>query len=108
MAETLRSVLASLPQERQAAIAKQTELLIAEEMTLRDLRKAREYSQHAVSERLHVNQSEVSKIEKRTDMYLSTLRDYIESLGGELDIIAKFPDRPPVRISQFEHLACTS
>lgn len=108
MAITLTDFIASLPLEEQEAINLEAEKLIAEEMTLRDLRKAREYSQHAVSERLHVNQSEVSKIEKRTDMYLSTLRDYIESLGGELDIIAKFPDRPPVRISQFEQLACTS
>lgn len=106
MAETLKSVLASLPQERQAAIAKQTEMLIAEEMTLRDLRKAREFSQQAIGEKLHINQSEVSKIERRTDVYLSTLRDYIESLGGELDIVARFPDRPPVRINQFETLAC--
>lgn len=106
MAETLRSVLASLPKARQESIARQAEMLIAEEMTLRELRKAQAYSQQVVSEKLNVNQSEISKIERRTDMYISTLRAYIESLGGELDIIAKFPDHPPVRINQFEHLAC--
>ena len=105
MTETLKSVLASLPKDRQAAIANQTNRLIAEEMTLRDLRKALEYSQQVVSEKLNVNQSEISKIEHRTDMYISTLRSYIEAMGGELDIIAKFPDRPPIRINQFEQLA---
>lgn len=106
MAITLTDFIASLPVDEQEAINSEAEKLIAEEMTLRDLRKAREYSQQAVGEKLHVNQSEVSKIERRTDMYLSTLRDYIESLGGELDIVARFPDRPPVRINQFETLAC--
>jgi len=105
MAETLESVLASLPKERQVAIAEQTRKLIAEEMTLRQLRKARERSQRTVGEILNINQTAVSKIERRTDMYVSTLRSYIEAMGGELDIIARFPDRPPVRINQFEELA---
>ncbi len=52
---------------------------------------------------LHINQSAVSKLERRTDMYLSTLRSYIEAMGGELEIIARFPDRA-VRITQFEAL----
>lgn len=105
MAETLESVLASLPEEQQVAIAEQTRKLIAEEMTLRQLRKARERSQQTVGEILNINQTAVSKIERRADMYVSTLRSYIEAMGGELDIIARFPDRPPVRISQFEELA---
>ncbi len=50
---------------------------------------------------LEIAQSEVSKIEHRTDLYLSTLRSYIEAMGGELDIIARFPDGA-IRVSQFE------
>lgn len=105
MAETLESVLASLPKAQQAAITEKTNQLIAEEMTLQELRKARARSQQTVGEILQINQTAVSKIERRTDMYVSTLRSYIEAMGGELDIIARFPDRPPVKINQFEELA---
>jgi hypothetical protein len=100
----LEDYIASLPQQEQLAIQKVTERLIAEEMTLQALRKARSHSQIRVGEKLKVNQSEVSKIERRTDLYVSTLRHYIEAVGGELEIVARFPDRPPVKISQFEDL----
>jgi transcriptional regulator with XRE-family HTH domain len=67
------------------------------------LRKAREQSQEAVAKQLHIKQAAVSKLERRTDMYLSTLRSYIEAMGGKLEIIARFPNRA-VRISQFQSL----
>ncbi len=105
MAETLESVIAALPKEQQEAIAQQTMKLIAEEMSLRELRKARERSQQAVGAILAINQAAVSKIERRTDMYVSTLRSFIEAMGGELEIIARFPDRAPIIINQFEELA---
>ena len=54
-----------------------------------------------MAEKLHINQSAVSKLERRTDMYLSTLRNYIEAMGGTLEIVAHFPNRA-VRITQFE------
>lgn len=104
MAIKLEDYIASLPQEEQIAIQQETEHLIAEELSLQALRKARARSQKQVGERLKVKQAEVSKIERRTDLYVSTLRHYIEAVGGELEIIARFPDRPPVRISQFEDL----
>lgn len=104
MTETLESVLASLPQVQQEEIAQQTLKLIAEEMTLRELRKARERSQQAVGDILAINQAAVSKIERRTDMYVSTLRSFIEAMGGELEIVARFPDRAPIIINQFEEL----
>jgi predicted XRE-type DNA-binding protein len=63
--------------------------------------RARELSQTRLAEVLEIAQSEVSKIEHRTDLYLSTLRSYIEAMGGELDIIARFPDGA-IRVSQFE------
>ena len=95
--------MARLPKKRQQAIKKRTEEVIAEEATLRRLREARERSQVEMAEKLHIKQSAVSKLERRTDMYLSTLRRYIESMGGKLEIIARFPDHA-VRITQFEAL----
>jgi transcriptional regulator with XRE-family HTH domain len=61
-------------------------------MPLDKLRKARSLTQTAVAARLHVDQGSVSKIENRTDMYLSTLREYVEALGGTLELRADFPD----------------
>ena len=72
MAETLESVLAALPKAQQAAITEKTNQLIAVEMTLQELRKARTRSQQTVREILHINQTTVSKIERRTDMDVST------------------------------------
>lgn len=105
MTKTFEQFLQTLPQEEQNAIAQETDRLIAEEMTLQQLRKARARSQEVVGEVLHINQASVSKIERRTDMYVSTLRSFIEAMGGELEIVARFPDQPPVRIKQFEELA---
>ena len=104
MAETLESVLASLPKQQQEAIAEQTQKLIADEMTLRELRKARERSQRAVGEILNINQTAVSKIERRTDMYVSTLRRFIEAMGGELEIVARFAGHS-VKIKNFAELS---
>ncbi len=74
-----------------------------QEMLLHELRQARVVSQEKLAKELHINQSSVSKIEHRTDIYLSTLRNYIEALGGELDIIATFPEGQ-IRINQFHDL----
>jgi DNA-binding XRE family transcriptional regulator len=62
------------------------------EMPLEQLRAARQLTQTNLAQVLGVNQSAVSKMEKRTDMYLSTLRSYIEAMGGTLDIQAVFPE----------------
>lgn len=92
-----------LPAERRARIALDVEREVAE-MPLRELRRARELSQARLAETLEMTQSEVSKIERRTDLYLSTLRSYIEAMGGELEIIARFPDGDAVRVTQFGQL----
>ena len=97
----LDDFMAQLPKERQQAISERAAELIAEEATLRQIREAREHSQIEVAKKLRINQAGVSKLERRTDMYLSTLRGYIEAMGGELEIVARFPDRT-VRITQFE------
>ena len=70
------------------------------EMQLNELRQARALSQVKLAETLHVNQAAVSKIERRTDMYISTLRAYIRAMGGDLEIVAKFPDGE-VKIANF-------
>ena len=103
MAIKLDDYVAKLPKKERRAIEKRTAELIAEEATLRQLREAREQSQVAVAKQLHIKQAAVSKLERRTDMYLSTLRNYVEAMGGELEIVARFPNQT-VRITQFESL----
>jgi DNA-binding XRE family transcriptional regulator len=75
-----------------------------EEMPLRKLRAARELTQENLASVLRVKQSEVSKIERRTDMYLSTLASYVKAMGGTLEIRAAFPNGEVIRINQFESL----
>jgi transcriptional regulator with XRE-family HTH domain len=74
-----------------------------EEMTLDELREARELTQEQLARALKINQAAVSKMERRTDMYLSTLQGVIRAMGGELEIRAVFPDGT-VRINQFQEL----
>jgi DNA-binding XRE family transcriptional regulator len=102
--KTLKEKLASLPLSRRRKIARRTRELIAEEMTMRELRKARNITQVAMARALGVKQEQVSRIEKRTDLHLSTLRRSIEAMGGELILTAKFPDGAPVRLAGFREL----
>ncbi len=102
--KTLKEKLASLPPSRRRKIARRTRELIAEEMTMRELRKARNMTQVAMARALGVKQEQVSRIEKRTDLHLSTLRRSIEAMGGELILTAKFPDGAPVRLTGFREL----
>lgn len=73
-------------------------------MTLRDVRKARELTQERMAELLGIRQDSISKLEKRTDLLLSTLRSYLNAMGGELQLIVEFPDRPPVVITGLAEL----
>jgi len=57
-----------------------------------------------MAKKLKVGQDTVSRVEKRTDMLLSTLSGYVEAMGGELNVVAEFPDRPPVRLQMLEPL----
>jgi hypothetical protein len=98
---SLKDALAKLSDDERAAVAARAEKLVAEEANLRELREARSRSQVEIGRRLGVNQAAVSKLERRADMYVSTLRNYVESMGGELTIIARFPDRDPIEITQF-------
>ena len=73
--------------------------LIAEEMTLRELRHARKLTQMRMAKTLGITQDSVSRLEKRSDLLLSTLRKTIKAMGGELSLVAEFRDRPPVVLS---------
>src|SRR5213593_4497240 len=73
--------------------------LIAEEMTLRELRQARKLTQVRMAKTLGITQDSVSRLEKRSDLLLSTLRKTVEAMGGNLSLIAEFPDRAPVILS---------
>jgi transcriptional regulator with XRE-family HTH domain len=89
------------PSAQKAAAAKTRKML--KEMPLQELRQAHQMSQERMAEILHTKQANVSRIERRTDMYISTLRSYIEAMGGELAIVARFPNGE-VRINQFEDI----
>jgi DNA-binding XRE family transcriptional regulator len=97
-----RELVEALPASRQRKIASRVRRSLAA-MPLEEVRKARQMTQARLADVLGVNQGEVSKIEHRTDMYLSTLAGYVEALGGTLEIRAVFPDRE-MRISQSEEL----
>ena len=73
--------------------------LIAEEMTLRELRRARKLTQVRMARKLGITQDSVSRLEKRSDLLLSTLRKTVKAMGGNLSLVARFPDRAPVVLS---------
>ena len=96
---TLTERLDRLPPARRKKVEERARALIAEEMSLRDLRKARKQTQVRVAKELGINQENVSRIEKRSDLLLSTLSGYVEAMGGTLRLVAEFPDRPPVALT---------
>jgi len=93
-------LMSEIPAGRRQKISRRVQETLAS-MHLDELRKAREMTQLKLAEILDVNQSEISKIEHRTDLYVSTLAQYIAALGGELEIRAVFPNNE-VKITQFE------
>lgn len=99
MATTLKKKMKALSPKRREKIEARAAELIAEEMSLRDLRKAHELTQTRMAEALNMGQDGVSRIEQRSDLLISTLRSYVEAMGGQLHLVAEFPDRPPVHLS---------
>src|ERR1051325_8331625 len=97
--EELRARMSPESRARSHALA----LKLMAEMPLQELRQARRTSQEALAKTLGAKQASISKLERRTDMYVSSLREYVAAMGGELEIIARFPDGV-VRINQFEDL----
>ena len=99
MATNVRDTMKGLSPARRKKIEARAATLIAEEMSLRDLRQALTLTQARMAETLGIGQDGVSRLEKRSDLLLSTLRTYIEAMGGQLSLIAEFPDRAPVPLS---------
>jgi ribosome-binding protein aMBF1 (putative translation factor) len=102
MVKKFSELEAKMSPERRTSIAKKVKEALAE-MPLQDLRNARGLSQKMLAEALHIQQPAIAKIEKRTDMYISTLRSHIEAMGGELEVIARFHDGD-VKISNFSQI----
>lgn len=102
MAKKFAELRAKMAPEAQARVETKAQELLAE-MPLNELRQARGLSQKVLAEVLHVQQPSIAKMEKRTDMYISTLRSHIEAMGGQLDVIARFPDGS-VKISNFSDI----
>ena len=98
MTVSLKAAMSRVAPRRRKGIETRAEALMAEEMTLQDLRKALELTQQNLAERLDVKQESISNLEKRSDLLLSTLRGYIEAMGGDLSLLVRFPDRPPVEL----------
>jgi DNA-binding XRE family transcriptional regulator len=96
MARNVNDIIKALPASRRKRIEQRGVALIAEEMTLQELRRARKLTQERMAEKLHIKQKQISEIEKRTDMHISTLRRTVQAMGGNLSLVVQFPDRPPV------------
>jgi transcriptional regulator with XRE-family HTH domain len=100
MGRTVDEIIAALPKQRRARIDARYRELKDEVESLAALRKAAGKAQTDLAAILKIKQPSVSKIEKQTDMYLSTLRSYVEAIGGELDLIVRLPARRAVRLNR--------
>ena len=100
MAKNYQELRAKMSAEARAVSDSEYQRLV-EEMSLHQLRKARELTQSKIAEELHIGQGDVSKLERRTDMYVSTLTSYLQAVGADLEIRAVFPDGRAVKITQF-------
>jgi DNA-binding XRE family transcriptional regulator len=105
MATTLKQKIAKLPAKRRSKVKARGEQLVAEEVSLQMLRKAMNKTQVDVAKALNVGQDTISRYEQRTDMLLSTLQSYVQAMGGQIDLVARFPNRRPFRIRALEELS---
>lgn len=102
MVKKFEALRAKMTPEAQALSDKKAQGMLSK-IPLRELRQARGLSQKELAEALHIQQPAIAKMEKRTDMYISTLRSHIEAMGGKLEILANFPDGT-VQIDNFSGL----
>ena len=100
MAKKFSTLRAQMSSEAQARAAARAQAMLLE-MQLQDIRKSRNVTQVELAHVLNVEQAAISKLENREDMYVSTLREYIRALGGELQLVAKFPDAE-IKVHNFE------
>ena len=99
MPTNVNDIIKKLSPTQRRKVEARAAQLIAEEMTLRELRQARKLTQIRMAKVLGITQDSVSRLEKRSDLLLSTLRKTVEAMGGNLSLIAEFPDRAPVVLS---------
>jgi hypothetical protein len=99
MPKNVNDIISRLSRTQRRKIETRAAQLIAEEMTLQELRRARKITQLKIAKSLNIGQEGVSKIEKRSDLLISTLRKTIKAMGGKLSLVAEFPDRDPVILS---------
>jgi hypothetical protein len=99
MTKKFTELRGKLAPKRQARVRERTQEML-KEMSLQELRQTRKLSQEVIATILGAKQASISKLAHQTDMYVSTLRSYIEAMGGTLEIVAQFPDGE-VRIKQF-------
>lgn len=105
MGRKLDDVIAGLPEERRERVEARFQELKQEVEGLGELRRLAGKAQADIASALRIKQPSVSKMEKQADMYLSTLRSYVEAMGGQLDLVVRLPSRPPLRI---QHLGDVS
>ncbi|AWN40988.1 XRE family transcriptional regulator [Methylobacterium durans] len=98
MGRNLDDVIAALPEERRDAVEARFQRLKDEVESLGELRRLAGRAQAEIASALQIKQPSVSKIEKQADMYLSTLRSYVEAVGGQLELIVRLPAHAPVRL----------
>lgn len=102
MAVNFKDFLADLPPERRGAIKAMSDQMMAEEVTLAELRKLLKKTQSGVARRMNVRQPQISRLERRPDILVSTLSDYVEAMGGSLRIVVSIPGHDDLRL----HLGC--
>lgn len=101
----LDDVIGKLPAARRQKVEARAQELIAEELTLQDIRKAQKLTQQQMARSLKIGQDSISRLEKRSDMMLSTMRSYVEAMGGSLELVARFPKRAPVVIKSMKDVS---
>src|SRR5215813_7547649 len=99
MAVPLNEVMKKFTPAQRARITARAQELIEEELTLRELRQAQQLTQERMAKLLGVEQENVSRLERRADLLLSTLSSYVAAMGGKLRLIAEFPNRKPVTVA---------
>jgi len=99
MTVTLEEFTQDFTPEERAQVAARMAELVNQELTLRDLRQAQHLTQERMAELMGVEQENVSRLERRADLLLSTLSSYVAAMGGKLRLVAEFPNRTPVAIA---------
>jgi transcriptional regulator with XRE-family HTH domain len=101
MPTNVDDIIKRLPSGRRKKVETRAAQLIAEVMTRPQLRRAHQHTQMDVAKVLGLTQDSVSRLEQRADILISTLRKYVQAMGGDVSIVARFPNQPPIVLSGF-------